>query len=123
VLDRVRDIGIIVPAGHTRLEESRLIASDAVSALAVRTNTATFGQDDPDDVMAREVWASVKATKKALLRPLGRWRRIGARLNLRSLLPERFAAIQLPRVTFKRPGRLGSSSGLASRAQPRLAQD
>lgn len=102
VLDRARDMGIVVPAGGTRLEEARRMGSPAAEALAHRANALVLGPEQPDAAGAAAFWAQTTATKKALLAGLPRGRRLLARLNLRSLLPEKFAAIQLPAVRLPR---------------------
>jgi hypothetical protein len=98
VLDQATDMGIVVPHGATRLEQSSLIDHPQVTALADSANTAIFGLDDPAAEDARAFWTQVGQTRAGLLRSVNRRRRFRARFSPRSLLPSRIAAIQLPRL-------------------------
>lgn len=102
VLDRARDMGIVVPAGGTRLEEARHIGSDAAVALAHRANALVLGPESPDAAGSAGFWTQIAGTKKAMLAALPWGKRVVARLNVRSLLPERFAAIEMPAVRLPR---------------------
>ena len=90
-------------ADGTRLEQARAIGRAEVTAFAVAANTATFGPDDPDPEAAGALWASAAATRRQLLGAVGRWRRLVARINLRSLLPERVGIAELPQLDLRRP--------------------
>ncbi len=103
VFDQCRDLGILVAADGTRLEQARGIGRAEVTAFAVAANTATFGPDDPSPEDAAALWASAALTRKQLLSAVGRWRRLVAGVNLRSLLPERLGVAEVPQLDLRRP--------------------
>ncbi|HAM44852.1 MAG TPA: hypothetical protein DCM67_07545 [Propionibacteriaceae bacterium] len=84
----------------TRLEQSRIINDPAVSELAVAVDTATFGPQEPSAQHVDQLWVRAMTTQRELLARRGFWARLWARVNPRSLLPERLASIELraPRV-------------------------
>lgn len=102
VLDQARDLGIVVPTGATRVEEARRIGSPASIALAHRANALVLGPETPDADRAAGFWQDATATRRSLLQAVPRGRRVLARLNVRSLLPEKLAATPLPVVRVRR---------------------
>jgi len=113
ILDRARDMGLAIPAGATRLEQSRLIGVPAVAALAEQANTLVLGPEAPEDRAVASFWNDAAATKKAMLGSLSRPKRVIARLNVRSLLPERVSGqprraglkVRVPKLSIPRPRR------------------
>jgi hypothetical protein len=103
VFDQCRDLGILVPRAGTRLEQARSIGRAEVTSFAVATNTATFGPDEPTAEDVASLWAAATSTRKQLLSSVGRWRRLVAGINLRSLLPERLAVAEVPQLDLRRP--------------------
>jgi hypothetical protein len=103
VFDQCRDLGLAISSGGTRLEQARVIGRPEVDQFAVAANTATFGADDPGADQVAALWAAAAATRKQLLASVGRWRRLVARFNVRSLLPERLASAELPKLDLQRP--------------------
>jgi hypothetical protein len=109
VFDQCRDLGLVLPKGATRLELSRRIEIDAVTEMAVAANTATFGMTDPTEADVARLWMQASSTRRQLLGGLTRWRKFMARFNLRSLLPDRLAAAEWPKLDFSRPDWLNTS--------------
>jgi hypothetical protein len=103
VFDQCRDLGMVLTGGGTRLEQARVIQRSEVDQFAVAANTATFGLEDPSPEQVAGLWVSAAATRKQLLASTGRWHRLVARFNLRSLLPERLASAELPKLDLQRP--------------------
>ncbi|PKQ31150.1 MAG: hypothetical protein CVT62_09420 [Actinobacteria bacterium HGW-Actinobacteria-2] len=114
VFDQCRDLGILVPRAGTRLEQAAAIGRREVTAFAVSANTATFGPDDPTAEDAAALWTAATLTRKQLLGSVGRWRRFVARINLRSLLPERLAVAQVPQLDLRRPHWMDSAGRRAA---------
>lgn len=108
--DRCRDLGLVRAKRGTRLEQSRVINDAAVSELAVAVNTATFGPQEPSAQQIDQLWVQALSTQRELLARRGFWARLWARINPRSLLPERLASIEL------RAPRVVGSTASASRA-------
>lgn len=117
VFDQCRDLGMILSTKGTRLEQSAAIGQPGVRQFAVAVNTATFGPEDPTPAEVTALWTTAAATRKQLLGSLGRWQRLVARFNIRSLLPERLAGIRLPRLNLERPEWMSGSGRRAVPAQ------
>ena len=92
VIDQARDMGIKVPAGATRLEQSRLMLAPAASVLAAQANTLVLGPEPPAASDVDEFWRGAKSTKASMRGALNLRRRFAARFSPRSLLPERASA-------------------------------
>jgi hypothetical protein len=103
VFDQCRDLGMVLPKDATRLEQSQLIAKQPVTQMAVAVNTATFGLDDPTAAEVGMLWTQASATRKQLLAGLNKRQRFVARFNPRSLLPDRLASVEWPKLDFERP--------------------
>ncbi len=115
VFDQCRDLGMILSTKGTRLEQSAAIGQPQVRQFAVAVNTATFGPEDPTPAEVSALWTTAATTRKQLLGSLGRWQRLVARFNIRSLLPERLAGIRLPSLNLEPPVWM---SGSGRRAVP-----
>jgi transglutaminase-like putative cysteine protease len=91
VLDRAADLGTVVPAGATRLEDAALLHSEypsaGVAVLARRADAAVFGPLDPVDAEVAAFWEQTDALVAELHATVSPWRRLRARLSLRSLRP------------------------------------
>ena len=96
--DQCRDLGLIRARRGTRLEQSQLIADPAVSELAVAVDTATFGPNAPSQQQVDQLWARAAEARRRVLFARGFWLRFWARVNPRSLLPERLASIETKRL-------------------------
>lgn len=95
LLDFGRDLGIVPDAHATRREhaaqaERRGLRHAAV--VAVATDAAVFGPDDPDDAAASRVWALVDEARRDATASLTRLRRAWVAVNPASLWPARSLA-------------------------------
>lgn len=97
--DQCRDLGLVRLRRGTRLEQSVVIDDPGVSELAVAVDTATFGPQAPSQQQIDQLWVRAAEVRRRLLFSRGFWRRSWARVNPRSLLPERLAG-----VAVRRPG-------------------
>lgn len=88
--DRAIDYGARLSPGGTRSEEATTLAENlplpAVTALAVRADAEVFGPTEPTPAQVEEFWAEVDGIVGGLGKQAGFWKRLRARLNLRSLL-------------------------------------
>lgn len=112
VVDQARDMGIKVPRGATRLEQSRLMVAPQAESLAADANVLVFGEQQPEVGEVAAFWQGAAATKAAMRATLSRPRRLLSRISLRSLLPERAssaagASREAPARPTKRRGRGG----------------
>lgn len=104
--DQCRDLGLVRLRRGTRLEQSVVIDDPGVSELAVAVDTATFGPQAPSQQQIDQLWVRAAEVRRRLLFSRGFWRRSWARVNPRSLLPERLAgvAVRRPRVAVTSRG-------------------
>ncbi|MEZ3161447.1 transglutaminase-like domain-containing protein [Microbacterium sp. BWT-B31] len=105
LVDRASDLGTPVRPGATRLEDAAVVstafAEPAVATLAVRADAEVFGPAEPDEADIAEFWRQVDEMVGTMSSRSSFWRRLGARLSLRSLLADtRFA---LPAKTPRAP--------------------
>lgn len=88
--DRAIDYGARFAPGGTRAEEAATLAESltvpAVTALADRADAEVFGPTDPTPEQVDEFWAEVDGIVGGLGKEAGFWKRLRARLNLRSLI-------------------------------------
>jgi hypothetical protein len=88
--DRAIDYGARLAPGGTRAEEAATLASTmtipAVTALADRADAEVFGPTEPTAAQVDEFWAEVDGIVGGLGKEAGFWKRLRARLNLRSLI-------------------------------------
>jgi hypothetical protein len=88
--DRAIDYGARLAPGGTRAEEAAALAASlpipAVTALADRADAEVFGPSEPTPAQVDEFWAEVDGIVGGLGKEAGFWKRLRARLNLRSLI-------------------------------------
>ncbi|GAA3659575.1 transglutaminase-like domain-containing protein [Microbacterium marinilacus] len=89
LMDRAVDFGRGVPAGGTRYEQSaQLVATleePRVATLAVRADAGVFGPGEPTDGEIEAFWTEVDEVVGGMSSRASLWKRLRARLNLRSL--------------------------------------
>jgi hypothetical protein len=86
LVDRARDAGTVIPAGHTRREEAAILAAQGFHLLADEADLAVYGPDDPSEEQVAGYWARVDQAGAELVAG-GPSRRLRVRLSLRSLRP------------------------------------
>lgn len=88
--DRAVDYGARIPPGGTRAEEAASVAATLtvpqVTTLAQRADAEVFGPAEPTTEDVDAFWAEVDEIVGGLGKDAGFWKRVKARLNLRSLL-------------------------------------
>lgn len=88
--DRAVDYGARIPSGGTRAEEAASLAATLtvpkVTTLAQRADAEVFGPTEPTPEEVEAFWSEVDAIVGDLGKDAGFWKRLKARLNLRSLL-------------------------------------
>lgn len=89
VVDQARDLGITVPRGATRHEQSLVMGVPSSQTLALQTDVLVFGEHQPDADAVADYWRNIAATRADLRATKTRRRRAIGRLSLRSFLPER----------------------------------
>lgn len=114
LVDRATDHGAAVVAGATRQEDAGIVevafAQPAVATLARRADAQVFGPAEPTPADIDEFWRQVDEIVGGMRRSRSVWRRLGARLSIRTLLAgTRFA------LPPRSPGALRSSRGEARR--------
>ncbi len=88
LLDLGRDLGIVPAAHATRREQAAHAERHGlahVASVAVATDAAVFGPDDPDDATAARIWALVEESRHGVMANLARWRRAWVAVNPASL--------------------------------------
>lgn len=89
LMDRAVDFGRGVPPGATRYEQSaQLVATleePRVQTIAVRADAGVFGPGEPTPEEVEAFWAEVDGVVGGMNEKASIWKRLGARLNLRSL--------------------------------------
>ena len=92
LVDRASDYGTRVPPGATRAEDAALMATamadPAVTTLAVRADGQVFGPAEPSPAEVDEFWRQVDEIVAGLGERASVWRRLRARLSLRSYLAD-----------------------------------
>ncbi|MDT0156119.1 transglutaminaseTgpA domain-containing protein [Microbacterium sp. ARD32] len=87
--DRAIDYGARLSPGGTRFEEAATVSAalslPAATTLADRADDQVFGPDDPSQGDVDAFWAEVDSLVGGLGRQAGFWKRVKARLSLRSL--------------------------------------
>lgn len=90
LVDRASDYGTSVRRGGTRGEDAAVLgaglAAPTVTALADRADAEVFGPSDPTAEQVEEFWREVDDIVVGVAGRAGFWRRLRARLALRSLL-------------------------------------
>jgi hypothetical protein len=87
LVDHARDLGALLPTGHTRREEARMLETYQVSGLAFAADATVFGPGEPPDENAVEYWRTVDEARRSMSQSVPRWRRWRAALSLRSFRP------------------------------------
>ncbi|GAA3932840.1 transglutaminaseTgpA domain-containing protein [Microbacterium soli] len=87
--DRAIDYGARLSAGGTRVEEAAVVSTaltvPAVTALADRADDQVFGPGDPTPEEVDAFWTEIDSVVSGLGREAGFWKRLKARLSVRSL--------------------------------------
>jgi len=112
LVDRLRDHGVYSSPYDTRRDIAERVGGAATARLASLTDTAVFGPGDPDDRLAREVWAGVPVALREITVGRSRWRRFLAAINPISLRPDaRAIAALIARRRATRAPRLATTAG------------
>lgn len=102
LMDRASDYGSPVRGGATRSEDAVLVggafAEPQVATLARRADADVFGPTDPTPEDIDAFWGEVDGIVSGMDRKVSFWRRIRARLNVRSLLADTRFALPAPRA-------------------------
>lgn len=89
VVDRARDVGVVVPAVGTRREQASLLAHLGVAHLADEADAGVFGPGTPSEDAVARFWKSVDAACRGMRKSLSLTARIRAAVSLRSFLVPR----------------------------------
>jgi hypothetical protein len=89
VVDRARDVGVVVPASGTRREQAVLLSHLGVAHLAHQADAGVFGPGMPSEAAVATFWKSVDAACRAMRKSLSFTARIRAAVSLRSFLVPR----------------------------------
>jgi len=89
VLDRLRDVGVVIPRKMTRQEQALALGLSPIRTLATSTDRAMFQATPPDQAIVDDYWREVNQTKDHLLGRRGGLRKFWVRITPRSLLPYR----------------------------------
>ena len=99
--DHAVDFGVAVPAGATRAEDAAIVGAafgqPGVALLARHADAQVWGPAEPDDDEIEAFWEQVDTAVDEMGQQRGFWRRLGARLSLRSLVAGTRVARWLPR--------------------------
>ncbi len=108
LVDRAVDYGTPVRAGATRAEDAAVVvtafAEPRVATLAERADAEVFGPVDPSPDEVDEFWRQVDDIVGGMGSERSIWRRLRARLNLRSLLAGTRFALPVRERTARRRG-------------------
>lgn len=109
LIDRASDHGAAVVAGATRQEDAGIVgaafAQPAVGTLARSADAQVFGPADPTPADIEEFWRQVDEIVGGMGRGRSWWRRLGARLSIRTLLAGTRFALPPRRPRAPRPSR------------------
>jgi hypothetical protein len=82
-----RSLGITVPRGATRLEQSAALPPTVTATpIAVGANAAVFGPGDPEPEVATTLLGQADAVRRQLRGSVSRWRRLRSDVSVRPLL-------------------------------------
>ena len=120
LVDRAADYGAPVRPGGTRREDAGILrtalAEPRVVTLASRADSEVFGPAEPTPADVEEFWTQVDEIVGGMGAGRSWWRRLGARLSLRSLLAgTRFA---LPARSPRPPAERAKARRSAKRSEP-----
>jgi hypothetical protein len=109
LVDRASDYGSPVRRGGTRVEDAAVVgtafAEPGVATLARRADAEVFGPLDPTPEEIDAFWSEVDGIVGGMGQKAGFWRRLRARLSLRSLLAGTRFALPDPRPRRPKPER------------------
>ncbi|GAA1852614.1 transglutaminaseTgpA domain-containing protein [Microbacterium koreense] len=113
--DRAVDYGARLTPGGTRAEDAHTVATTlavpAVTQLAERADVDVFGPSDPSKEDVDAFWNEVDSIVGGIGKDAGFWRRMRARLSLRSLLGGTAMATSLRGVRDAASARVSRGSG------------
>ena len=89
LLDRMRDLGVAIPAHGTRRQRAAAMDYPQLTAFAARIDEGVFAPDAPSADSATAVWADVDSFLRRLVRTRTRTARLRAALDPRTLRPRR----------------------------------
>ncbi|WP_309102974.1 transglutaminase-like domain-containing protein [Microbacterium sp.] len=126
--DRAVDYGARLAPGGTRVEEAVAVESSlaipAVTALAQRADAEVFGPREPTPEDVEAFWSEVDEIVGGLGSEAGFWKRIKARLSLRSLMGDTAVSQQLQGLkdaaaarVRREPGTIKSSTSPSSESE------
>ncbi|TIH33740.1 transglutaminase-like domain-containing protein [Subtercola vilae] len=96
IVDRASDLGTLLPPGITRREGAVALADTypivSVIDVAQRADNGVFGPGEPSAADVSTFWNEVDAIVEGMTGSQSRWRRLKARLSLRSFRARRRAA-------------------------------
>ena len=82
-----RSLGIPVPRGATRLEQSAALPPTVTATpIAVGANAAVFGPGDPEPEVATALLGEADDVRRQLRGSVSRWRRLRSDISVRPLL-------------------------------------
>jgi hypothetical protein len=102
-----RSLGVAVPRGATRLEQSRAFPEGVVAEpIATGADTAVFGPGEPEAEVASTLLSDADTVRGQLRGSVSRWRRVRSDLDVRPLLErdrsQRRATPRLPSLPSMR---------------------
>lgn len=126
LVDRAVDYGTPVRVGATRQEDAQTVRTaleePAVTTLAVRADAQVFGPSEPTQQDVDEFWRQVEEIVGTMGSRATFWRRVRARLSLRSLLAGTRFALALPSASA-RSSAPSSSRRSRTAAEPRTPSE
>lgn len=84
LMDLARDAGNRLPGGATRLEQSAQLGGGRLTRLAENADAAVFGGYELTEYQVETYWGEAKQARSAMIATWPWWRRITARISLRS---------------------------------------
>ncbi len=87
LLDQARDLGVAIAPNLTRREQAELLPEVGAGALAADTDHTLFSPRRPEPADSVDYWNDVRHLRHGMLLSVSRWRRVRARLSIRSLRP------------------------------------
>ncbi|MDE3206107.1 MAG: hypothetical protein KGQ66_18015 [Acidobacteriota bacterium] len=84
LIDRCRDLGIVVPGMRTRSEQASTVGTADLAELARRGDASIFGPGNPSDSEVADYWSAIDQAARQMRVGLGPMRRWRAMVSLRS---------------------------------------
>jgi hypothetical protein len=120
--DRAVDYGARLAPGATRVEEAVQVADTlavpAVTTLAQRADAEVFGPAEPTPEDVEAFWKEVDEIVGGLGKDVGFWKRLKARLSLRSLVGGTAASAQLQSLREAAAARIRREPGTIKSSSP-----